>query len=192
LFKCNSSTLSFYDDLKNIQKEITSCENYDIPENIMQGYLAQYKDLIQNFTMKLESLEINVVIAALCNSNGQLNVDIFKKYNKETCKMEKGSEKDLCGIFCVRYYLGYFYKLAYNVLLKGEELELHNLHNDLKTDKGKEPSIHLFAELASDHLKNVCTCISVYSTFNNPFILRYSFLLIMCEVKRTTLYYRKF
>jgi hypothetical protein len=69
--------------------------------------------------------------------------------------MEWGNEKDLCGIFCVRYYLGYFYKLAYLMLLKGEDLELHNLHSELKTDKQNIPSIHLFAELASDQLKNV-------------------------------------
>lgn len=154
-FKCNSQTQSFFDDLKNIQKEITSLQNDDIPDNIRQKFLFKFNEVVSNFNYSLESLELNIIMSALFNSNGQLIVDLFKKYNKDTQVMEWGNEKDLCAIFCVRKFLGYFYKLAYCLLLKGEKVELHNLHTELRVDKEKVPPLELFAEISSNHLKDV-------------------------------------
>lgn len=138
-----------------IQKEITSLQNDDIPKNVLHGYVMKFNELIKTFTTSLESLELNIVISSICNSNGKLIVDIFKKYNKESHVMEWGGEKDLCAIFCVRKFLGYFYKLAYGLILKGNKFELHNLHSELRLDKANAPSLELFAEKASNHLKDV-------------------------------------
>jgi hypothetical protein len=138
-----SNNDTFFEDFETLGDGLCVCLNDFSPE-VKDSILESYKQELLHFQQSLELLEVHAIFAAFVDKEGNIMVDLFKKWNRVTKKYENNSYTDFLEIIMGRYYLGYYYKFAYMILIMKEDIDFNYLHFDLSNESINIPPLELF------------------------------------------------
>jgi hypothetical protein len=149
-FSSTSDEKTFYDDLSKVESSILSTINEDnnIAKELIDDKVAELRRYFVEFLNDLTRLEIHALLACF-SRNSQLMVDFFRVWDQNlSCRRDR-SYTEFLNIIAGRHILGYYYKLAYGVLIEQSNYSFQNIHQTLAVDSDSAPPIKIFLEKAN-------------------------------------------
>jgi hypothetical protein len=150
-FDLLSSNSTFTEDFQQLEHKLGQILN-DASSEQKNSCLNEFRKLMKNFYEELVTLEIIVLLAAFIDQDGKFIVNLFKSWNISTNRFESHNYVKFMSMIFSNYYMGYYYKLVYLMIICKSEIEFYNLHQEMQNESNQSPPLELFRQKSSSDL----------------------------------------
>lgn len=155
-FDLLSKNETFAEDLMQLEHSLEKTLNeVSLPAEQKTKIFIDFKKHLKSFYDELATLEVIALLAAFIDKDGKFIVDLFKSWNESTNRYQSHDYLVFMKIIFSRYFMGFYYKLIYLVIIAQSEIEYYNLHHDLLNENNKTPSLELFRQKSSEDIMAV-------------------------------------